>query len=257
MSSSERFGYEWHRYDSVEPYATHYKQQFWNWMAPHEKDYIQGKSVLDAGCGMGRNSYWASKAGAASVAAFDLDERSIAAAKRTLADQPKATVEQQTIYTLPWREKFDLVFSIGVVHHLDDPKAAVAELAKTLIPGGELHLWVYSEVGYKKILPLLNCVRRITSRVPLPLAHAVTYFASIPFYYVYLPFLRPKRQYFDELHSYSFSHVHSILFDQLIPTIAHYYTKEQARELLSGLEDVEVFAPPNGNGWVVHGRKPT
>ncbi len=40
-------------------------------------------------------------------------------------------------------ESFDLVYSLGVLHHLEDPLAGVRALAKLVRPGGELRLYVY------------------------------------------------------------------------------------------------------------------
>ena len=42
-------------------------------------------TFLDVGCGMGRNSYWPMAYGAASGLAIDIDDRSLAAARQTLA----------------------------------------------------------------------------------------------------------------------------------------------------------------------------
>ena len=72
MASQERFGFEWKIYSSIEP---NHEIQFKRWVYPlSEKDFF-GKDVLDAGCGMGRNSYWPLKWGAKSVTAFDFDKK--------------------------------------------------------------------------------------------------------------------------------------------------------------------------------------
>jgi SAM-dependent methyltransferase len=255
MSSTERFGYEWEVYHQIDALHTYYREQFLNWVWPLTKADFQGRTILDAGCGIGRNSYWCALWGAQEVAAFDYDERTVAAARRNLSRFPAAQVYQHSIYALPWRDHFDIVLSIGVIHHLKHPEQAVAELCTTIKPGGQIVLWVYSSVGFERWLTLLNPLRTlVTSRLPAPLLHFLTYIISGPFY-LWLRVGQPRHRYFQQLKGFRFSHVHNILFDQLLPDIAHYYTAEQARALLAGFNRVTVTAPPNGNGWVVRGFK--
>ena len=56
MASEDRFGYEWDKYSDIYP---DYEQQFLNWISPLDSEDFIGKDILDAGCGMGRNSYYA------------------------------------------------------------------------------------------------------------------------------------------------------------------------------------------------------
>lgn len=254
MSSSDRFAYQWQRYSSLSGYEENYRKQFLNWTHPIQSDFYKGKKVLDAGCGMGRNSIWPLLWGAAEVVAFDKDERSVAKALDNLKAFPNAKAAVRDIYELPWRGEFDFVFSIGVIHHLKDPARAISEIRKTLKPGGEILIWVYGRDGFEGILKILNPVRKyFTSRLPPFILHAITYFISVPFYYVFLKIIRPSKQYFRELGKYSFSHVHLIIFDQLIPDVANYYSMEEARNLLREFRNVGIYPPPNGNGWIVRG----
>jgi len=47
------------------------------------------------------------------------------------------------------------------------------------------------------------------------------------------------------------------VFDQLLPKVAHYWTKEEASSLLNqvDLTAITIHRPPNGMGWTVIGRK--
>src|SRR5437879_4771872 len=105
MASAERFGYEWQKYNSIDP---NYALQFRRWVGPLAENDFHGKRILDAGAGMGRNSYWALKWGAGSVVAFDFDERCVAAARRNLAGYARAKVLFKSIYDLNWENEFDL-----------------------------------------------------------------------------------------------------------------------------------------------------
>ena len=133
MSSQNRFGYEWDKYSWVDE---NYEGQFRNWTYPFTPEDWKGKRILDVGCGMGRNSFWPMKWGAAGGIAFDYDERSVARAKETLKDFPSSQVLFRSVYEIDWKDEFDIAFSIGVIHHLNDPKLAVKKMVTALKPGG-------------------------------------------------------------------------------------------------------------------------
>src|SRR5437867_11572361 len=96
--TGDQFGYEWSRYSAILPEV---EEQFDNWIAPIARGDFAGASVLDAGCGMGRNSYWALQYGASSVVACDVDDRTLAAARANLRTFPNAEVVRCSIDELP------------------------------------------------------------------------------------------------------------------------------------------------------------
>src|ERR1700730_11789255 len=90
--SSDRFGYEWDSYAEILP---GHEEQFRRWTAPLSPQDWQGKQVLDVGCGMGRNSFWPLKYGAAGGVAVDIDERSLESARRNLQSFPAMHVMRE------------------------------------------------------------------------------------------------------------------------------------------------------------------
>ena len=46
-------------------------------------------------------------------------------------------------YDLPFEGRFDLAFSIGVIHHLEYPQRALERMACAVKPGGRVLIWVY------------------------------------------------------------------------------------------------------------------
>lgn len=254
MSSSQRFGYEWNKYSWV---TEDYERQFLNWTSPLTSSDWKGKRVLDAGCGMGRNSFWPMKWGASSLVAFDFDERSVSRAQETLKDFSTAQVQFKSIYDIAWENEFDIAFSIGVIHHLKDPKLALANMVTALKPGGTLLIWVYGYEGNEWIVRYVDPVRiHITSKLPLPLVHFLSYFCSIPLY-AFIKIFKGPSKYFAQLATFNFWHVHSIVFDQLIPDVANYWKKEEVLSLVEGLSlsGVTVVPPPNNSGWILTGSK--
>lgn len=254
MSSEERFGFEWNKYSQIEP---NYELQFKRWIYPLGPDDFKDKKVLDAGCGMGRNSYWVLKWGAKEVAAFDNDERSVNAAKNNLKEFLNAKVLFKSIYEIDWQNYFDLAFSIGVIHHLENPKSAIINLVKSLRDGGKLLLWVYSYEGNEWIVKLVSPVReKITSRLPVGLVYFLSYFCSIPLW-IFIKIFKPSNAYLKQLTAFKFWHIHSIVFDQLIPQVANYWTRQEVEDLTAncGLKEIKIYRPENDCGWTIMGYK--
>jgi len=101
-------------------------------------DRLLGRA-LDDGCGVGE--YLARLAAGASGAhgvEFDA-ERAVVAARRV----PRAAVVRAAAERLPYADaSFDLVLSHEVLEHVADDRAATAEIARVLRPGGRLVLFV-------------------------------------------------------------------------------------------------------------------
>lgn len=254
MSSEKRFGYEWDKYQKMD---SNYELQFRKWIKPLRPEDFKDKSVLDAGCGMGRNSYWPLKYGAKKLVAFDFDERSVVATKKTLASFDNVQVEFKSIYELSWQDEFDLVFCIGVIHHLEDPKKAIENLIRAIKLEGRILIWVYGYEGNEWIVRLVSPIRKaITSKLPLWLVHFLSYFISVPLWVLVKIFKGPGL-YLKQLSDFKLWHIQSIVFDQLIPKIANYWTRDEALNLFTGfdtLKDIQIWHV-NNNSWAVSARK--
>jgi SAM-dependent methyltransferase len=96
-------------------------------------DVPSGARCLEVGAGGGTLAAWLAERGA-TVLATDLDTRFV----DPLAG-PAIQVRQHDITTgPPERDAFDLVHARFVVEHLEDPQAAIANMAAALRPGGTL-----------------------------------------------------------------------------------------------------------------------
>jgi 2-polyprenyl-3-methyl-5-hydroxy-6-metoxy-1,4-benzoquinol methylase len=174
------FGFQWHRYqktqldhDQVREAEHHFQRK--TGLRPEELD---GRLVLDVGCGMGRFAEVATRWGA-SVVGIDLSAAAEVAAKN-LADRAFIAF-QADIFALPFAlESFDLIYSIGVLHHTPDCEAAVEALGRYLKPGGILAVWLYS--GYNKWYRFSDFWRRYTTRMKPESLHTMLKIA-VPFFY--------------------------------------------------------------------------
>ncbi len=242
------FGYEWAYYREIIPL---HEEQFAQWIQPFPLEGFRGKRFLDAGCGIGRNSLWALQMGAASGYAFDYDERTVAVARENLRDHPNCRVGFESIYDIAFVDEFDVVFCVGVIQHLADPRAAVERLVRALRPGGTLILWVYAHEGNERYLRLVDPLRRfLTSRLPLPITRYIAK-ALTALLECYL--LLPHRDaYLVELKKRSFRHKEAMVFDQLLPSIAHYFRRAEATALLEGLPArIDHVTHTNGISWTL------
>ncbi|MCX6735925.1 MAG: class I SAM-dependent methyltransferase [Candidatus Parcubacteria bacterium] len=253
MASEERFGYEWDKYDFMDPI---YEEQFKNWTGK-PAEFWRGKDILDAGCGMGRNSYWPLKYGARSVVAFDNDERSLASVKQTLSEFSHAKIERHDLSEIGWKNQFDIVMCIGVLHHVRRPELALKNMVQALRNGGELVIWVYSYEGNEWIVRFVNPIRKkITSRLPLPIVHFLSYLCSVPLW-IFVKIFHGPTPYMKQLSSFTLQHVHCIVFDQLIPSVANYWKKGEVESLAksAGLKNFSVKKPKNNMGWILTAKK--
>ena len=167
------FGDEWRRFPEL--LAVH--EPIFRWYFEGPKDVAwKGLRVLDAGCGMGRWLHFARQAGAR-VVGMDLSPAVEVAAAR---EGNGADFVQGDLQWPPFPPgAFDLVYSLGVVHHLEDPRGGVRDLAQLVRPGGELRLYVYRSLAEdpwprRLVLRGVTLLRRITVRLPFGLAHAVS-----------------------------------------------------------------------------------
>ncbi len=252
LGSQDRFGYEWNKYNEIIP---EYEIQFLKWVFPLTKSDFKNKVVLDAGCGTGRNSYWPLIYKAKKIIAFDYDSRTVRIAKKNLSKFKNTETFFKSIYDLDIKNKVDIAFSIGVIHHLENPDLAVRKLIDSVKKNGIVLIWVYGYEGNEWVVKYINPLRKITSKLPLKMANLISYLFSIPLYF-YVKFFSQNSPYFTQLSKFKFWHIHSIVFDQLIPKIANYWKKEEALSLFEhkNLKNIEIFRV-NQNSWTLIGRK--
>ncbi len=148
-------------------------------------------ATLDAGCGMGRWAHHVAGQGDVLIA-VDLSA-SVEVAARTLEGLPNTHVVQGDLHVLPFRpETFDLIYSLGVLHHLPVPEQGLRALAKHLRPDGYLLAYFYYALDnrpryFRYILPVVTALRLVISRLPHPLARQVCFAIAL---FVYWPLIQ-------------------------------------------------------------------
>src|SRR5579859_4971907 len=123
-------------------------------------DQLKGQLVLDAGCGMGRFSEIVHQYGGTYVG-VDFSY-AVDAAHENAGHLPNVHFVQADLFALPFADNvFDLVMSLGVLHHTPDPRRAFASLPRVLKPGGKLTVTVY-DAGNKMYVANSRFWRRYT-----------------------------------------------------------------------------------------------
>src|SRR5277367_430127 len=165
------FGFQWHRYQTTQLDNDEVREADRNFriktgLRPEE---LKGKLVLDVGCGMGRFAEVATRWGAR-VVGIDLSAAAEVAAINLASRE--FTAFQADAFALPFApESFDIIYSVGVLHHTPDCQAAVKSLDKYLKPGGILSVWLYS--GYNKWYRFSDFWRQYTSRMKPETLHGI------------------------------------------------------------------------------------
>ncbi len=155
------FGRQWNRYDVA---RWDEDEAVFRVKTGIDPEALAGLDVLDAGCGGGRYSLLAARSGA-NVVGVDLSD-AVEKARSLCSDYPNALIVQADLLSLPLAEcAFDVVFSIGVLHHCPDPRGAFASVARRVKPGGTLAVWLYRQNTPPQEL-LNKALRRVTTRLP-------------------------------------------------------------------------------------------
>ncbi len=173
------FGRQWNRYDVARDEEDEATFAVKTGIDPRTLD---GRLVLDAGCGGGRYAKLAGRFGA-KVVGVDLSA-AVEKAAALCAGLPNVAIVQADLLDLPIAERvFDIAFSIGVMHHSPDPRRAFAQVAARVKPGGQLAVWLY-----RKNTPpqewLNSALRAVTTRLPArvlePLCVGLGVMGSVP-----------------------------------------------------------------------------
>ncbi len=108
-----------------------------------EESALARLAVLDAGCGPASVARQLALHGARAVVALDASS-SIDAVKSQMSTLCNLHPIQADLFAAPLRSAFDLVWSMGVIHHTNDAASAFHALTRYVRPGGTLFVWVYS-----------------------------------------------------------------------------------------------------------------
>ena len=180
---ADSFGFQWNKFkfEQIDAFATEklsaarfYAETAWT------KEALDGKWVLEMGCGAGRFLDIAAR-GSAQVVGMDISN-AVDACRVTMAGRKNIHLVQASVYALPFKPGvFDAVYSIGVIQHTPFPAKAIKALPSLLKANGKVALTVYEKKPWTR-LNMKYLIRPLTKRLNKKLLLFLIK-AIMPFFY--------------------------------------------------------------------------
>lgn len=272
MNSDQRtadaFATSWNNLPAGSVYT---REQYADWMTPLTEADIRGRDVLELGCGNGSLLLHTADWKPRYLVGVDLGS-SAETARVNLQRTGFTNAEiKQADLTQFDSDGFDLVYCIGVLHHLQEPATGFAAVLRNVRPGGRFHCWVYAREGNGLVVALVEPIRKIASRLPWWFTkYLIATPLAVPFY-AYAKVLRmlvgnrtgalkgaPLRDYCLWIAPREFAFFRHVAFDQLVTPQTAYIKRAQIEQWLQARQNIDpgstyiIFR--NGNSWKFGGR---
>lgn len=143
-------------------------------LEPHIPEVVDfdrwpGCRVLEAGCGIGTDGASFAAAGAV-YTGLDFSPTATQLARRRFElDALQGAVVVASVTALPFPdEAFDLVFSHGVIHHVEDTEGSVQEFYRVLKPGGVVLVMAYHRRSWNYYVSIMLVRRLLVGMLLVP-----------------------------------------------------------------------------------------
>ena len=266
MDQSEKtirdFGEQWLRYPTHEGYFASV-DWFEDLCGPLlSMDEIKGARVAEIGSGAGRVVQVLFEAGVSHVVAIEPSDAMEVLKQNSRQWADKIDYIQAPGEEIPRDQALDYVVSIGVLHHIRQPLPVVKAAYQALKPEGRMLIWLYGKEGNESYLRFVEPFRKLASKLPpvalAAICHVLNVLTAI---YLFLGrfFPLPLRDYLSKVFGkFSWQKRFLVIYDQLNPDYAKYYTASEARALLedAGFARIQTYHR-HGYSWTVIGAKPS
>ena len=180
------FGEEWKDYDNI---LSEHKDEFQQYFDLVNLRGLPSSRLCDLGCGNGRWSYYLKDA-AKEIILVDFSD-AIFVARKNLSGADNCLFFMCDLRDLPFKDNFaDMVFCIGVLHHLPTPALDEVRSLKRFSPA--LLIYLYYSLDnkpfyFRLILKTATALRLCTSKVRSPLFRKV--FSKCGVFLLYMPLI--------------------------------------------------------------------
>lgn len=180
------FGDEWHLFKDVKNTRPDMSKDEMSKYLNLNKEDIENKHILEIGCGAGPYlDISAKEYKAKHIIGVDLS-RAVDAAYENVGELENVTIIQANLFHLPFKEEsFDLIYSLGVLHHTPDTKKAFKAITAYVKKQGLVSIWLYGKYWERKIKNQNWIRRNITSKFSSKQLYIFSKISSY-FYYLYL-----------------------------------------------------------------------
>jgi len=190
LSVIKSFGDEWKKFHQ-------FGNEDINRLAAEYFDIIPDSKMLEVGCGSGRwTRVLSPKVGI--VDAVDPSD-AIYAADELLKDFSNVRLTKAASENLPFEDNtYDLVISIGVLHHIPDTLKAMKDCVSKVKPGGYFYTYLYYKLENRGLLFrafffVSNLLRKVVSALPGSIKKIVCDVLAVV---VYMPFVLLSRLFY-------------------------------------------------------------
>src|SRR5262249_13886 len=217
---------------------------------------VRGRRVADIGAGTGRFVNIFLDAGATHVVAVEPSAAMGVLKQNTHDRRDRVTYIEDRGDAIPQDHSLDFVFSIGVLHHIPDPRPVVEAARNALRPGGCFCAWLYGAEGHGSYMAVVRSLRWVAARLPHWALVALVWGLYWPLraYMAVSSLLRvPLHDYMRRvLARLDGNKIRLVIYDQLKPAYAKYYTRDEALALFrdAGYNGVRLHHR-HGYSWAV------
>lgn len=192
----EGFGEEWAAFDQAALPAGEHERWFQAYFGVFPWDALPPNAEgFDLGCGSGR---WALKVApkVGTLHCIDPADKALDVARRRLSEHANVRFHQAGAGNLPLAPASqDFGYSLGVLHHVPDTRAALAEAVRLLKPGAPFLLYLYYALDdrpgwFRALWKTSEAGRKLISRLPFPLRRTASELIAAG---VYWPLARAAR----------------------------------------------------------------
>jgi len=222
---------------------------------------FRDKTVAEIGSGTGRIVRMLVAAGAARVIAVEPSAAFEVLTRNVAEFGEKVRCVKLTGDELPGSADLDFVISIGVIHHITEPAPVMRAAYRALKPGGYVLLWLYGREGNERVVWIIELMRRVSPRLPhaaLSVIAATMTALLAPYVLLCRVLPLPLRDYMlNVFGKFSQAKRYLVVYDQLNPAYAKYYSEAEARALVedAGFVDARLHNR-RGYSWTVLARRP-